>query len=363
MAIKDLVRPELPPPTPAAERPPNITCEKYTRGDDGKRCIHFQQGGTCALPDEFVCTEWQKHNGPNRRSLPVVAPAPVVEKAPAPKPVARDLFGNPLPEIAMPPPAPKASMSAPSGLAPKPDAVAQPTIDVDQLRGFTTEDIERRGRRSGPFARRAEFGKFDPSEHGGSSGSDLARAASQIWCRTYTTPVVLDRPNRGNCERAIASHPTDRRRVGSVRVLRIHARVLRMQIEVLLMRPSACFGDGRTGGVDTQSLEDLAGHRAAGDERSHLAPAAAGRRKARAGASLRASLEALRIVAEELRPFLPTTASALAARLNAPAQGARGEQAWNALAAGAHLGRGGPLFPRADISESFGQANAGAEQT
>lgn len=43
MAIKDLVRPELPPPTPAAERPPNITCEKYTRGEDGKRCIHFQR--------------------------------------------------------------------------------------------------------------------------------------------------------------------------------------------------------------------------------------------------------------------------------------------------------------------------------
>ena len=106
MAIKDLVRPELPPPTPAAERPPNITCEKYTRGEDGKRCIHFQQGGTCALPDEFVCTEWQKHNGPNKRTLPVVAPA------------------------------------HPIALAPKPDADAQPAVDVDQLRGFTTEDIE-----------------------------------------------------------------------------------------------------------------------------------------------------------------------------------------------------------------------------
>lgn len=143
MAIKDLVRPELPPPTPAAERPPNITCEKYTRGEDGKRCIHFQQGGTCALPDEFVCTEWQKHNGPNKRTLPVVPPAPVVEEAPAPKPVARDLFGNPLPEVATPAPAPKISTTpAPIGLGPKPGADAQPTVDVDQLRGFTTEDIE-----------------------------------------------------------------------------------------------------------------------------------------------------------------------------------------------------------------------------
>ena len=141
MAIKDLVRPELPPPTPAGERPPNITCEKYTRGEDGKRCIHFQQGGTCALPDEFVCTEWQKHNGPNKRTLPVVAPAPVVEHAPAPKPVARDLFGNPLPEVAQP--AAKVSTApAPIALVPKPDADAQPAVDVDQLRGFTTDDIE-----------------------------------------------------------------------------------------------------------------------------------------------------------------------------------------------------------------------------
>jgi hypothetical protein len=140
MAIKDLVRPELPPPTPAVERPPGITCEKYTRGE-GKRCIHFQQGGTCALPDEFVCTEWQKHNGPNKRPLPVVASASIVEEAPAPKPVARDLFGNPLPQVAAT--APKASTpSASLALAPKLDADAQSTVDVDQLRGFTTEDIE-----------------------------------------------------------------------------------------------------------------------------------------------------------------------------------------------------------------------------
>lgn len=142
MAIKDLVRPELPPPTPAAERPPNITCEKYTRGEDGKRCIHFQQGGTCALPDEFVCTEWQKHNGPNKRTLPVVAPAPVVEHAPAPKPVARDLFGNPLPDVEKTAAKVSTAPAHPIALAPKPDADAQPAVDVDQLRGFTTEDIE-----------------------------------------------------------------------------------------------------------------------------------------------------------------------------------------------------------------------------
>jgi hypothetical protein len=137
MAIKDLVKPELP-RTPAAERPPGITCEKYTRGD-GKRCIHFQQGGSCALPDEFLCTEWQKHNGPNKRTLPVVAPAPV---AGPPDPVARDLFGNPLPEVAAPARAPKPSTPAPIALAPKPAPDVQSAVDVDQLRGFTTEDIE-----------------------------------------------------------------------------------------------------------------------------------------------------------------------------------------------------------------------------
>jgi len=138
MAIKDLVRPELPPPTPAAERPPNITCEKYTRGEDGKRCIHFQQGGTCALPDEFVCTEWQKHNGPNKRTLPVVAAAPVVERARAPKPVARDLFGNPLPEVAQP--AGKSS-TLPAPIAKQPAEAGATIVDVDQLRGFTDADI------------------------------------------------------------------------------------------------------------------------------------------------------------------------------------------------------------------------------
>lgn len=140
MALKDLVRP-APPPTPAAERPPGITCEKYTRGED-KRCIHYQPGGTCLLPDEFVCSEWQKHNGPNKRAQPVAEAspevAPIIE---APKPIARDLFGNPLPEVATHAPAQKSSMP-PMPLASMPGADAQPTVDVDQLRGFTTEDIE-----------------------------------------------------------------------------------------------------------------------------------------------------------------------------------------------------------------------------
>lgn len=131
MALKHLLRPA---PTPAAERPSGITCPKYVRGE-GKRCAHFKASGACALPDEFMCVEWLKANGHGKRVLPVA------DEPAAPKPVARDLFGNPLPDVAQP--AAKVSTApAPIALVPKPDADAQPAVDVDQLRGFTTEDIE-----------------------------------------------------------------------------------------------------------------------------------------------------------------------------------------------------------------------------
>ena len=57
MALKGLIRPA---PMPAAERPPGITREKYTRGE-GKRCI---RDGACAPPDEFMYVEWLNVNGP-----------------------------------------------------------------------------------------------------------------------------------------------------------------------------------------------------------------------------------------------------------------------------------------------------------
>jgi hypothetical protein len=73
LALKELIRPA---PMPAAERPPGITCEKYTRGE-GKRCFHDAANGACALPDEFKCVEWLKANGPKRaHSLPVVTEPP-----------------------------------------------------------------------------------------------------------------------------------------------------------------------------------------------------------------------------------------------------------------------------------------------
>lgn len=135
MALKDLLRPDSPPPTPADERPPGISCAKYTRGE-GKRCVHYVANGACALPDEFMCVEWLKANGPKpaadaRRSPPVVeAPKPT------PQPQARDLFGNP---VAFPEEPPKFK---PTVAAAPVASKAEPTIDVDQLRGFTTQDIE-----------------------------------------------------------------------------------------------------------------------------------------------------------------------------------------------------------------------------
>lgn len=104
MALKNLLRPT---PTPAAERPPGITCPKYVRGE-GKRCLHFKSSGACALPDEFMCVEWLKRNGPPSSDAP---PAPA-----------------------------RAATSAPSAPASQPETPIK-TECLGDLRGLTTEDI------------------------------------------------------------------------------------------------------------------------------------------------------------------------------------------------------------------------------
>ncbi len=65
MALKDLIPPT---PTPAAERPPGITCEKFLRSE-GRRCAHYLQSGACALASEFMCVEWLRLNGPDAQRL------------------------------------------------------------------------------------------------------------------------------------------------------------------------------------------------------------------------------------------------------------------------------------------------------
>lgn len=64
MALKDLIKPR----TPARERPPGITCAKFQRAE-GRRCAHYLASGACALPDEFMCVEWLKLNGPDAHRL------------------------------------------------------------------------------------------------------------------------------------------------------------------------------------------------------------------------------------------------------------------------------------------------------
>ena len=65
MALKDLIPPT---PTPAAERPPGITCEKFLRSER-RRCAHYLASGACALASEFMCVEWLKLNGPDAYRL------------------------------------------------------------------------------------------------------------------------------------------------------------------------------------------------------------------------------------------------------------------------------------------------------
>ncbi len=65
MALKDLIPPT---PTPAAERPPGITCEKFLRSE-GRRCAHYLASGACALASEVMCVEWLKLNRPDVHRL------------------------------------------------------------------------------------------------------------------------------------------------------------------------------------------------------------------------------------------------------------------------------------------------------
>ncbi len=66
------------------DRPDGITCPKYQKLPDYKRCQHFVDGGTCALPDELLCIEWVKHN-PERAKGYQHEALPGVEDVPQPK--------------------------------------------------------------------------------------------------------------------------------------------------------------------------------------------------------------------------------------------------------------------------------------
>lgn len=72
----------------------HITCPKYVSRADSRRCRYYLEGGSCELPDEFMCVEWLKSNAPTTapsRELhetlsPVNAPGTFSLSAPAPRP-------------------------------------------------------------------------------------------------------------------------------------------------------------------------------------------------------------------------------------------------------------------------------------
>lgn len=111
-----------------------FTCPHYSPPPGGKRCKDYQDGGTCARPDFFLCSEWEKRN---RHRLPT-------PKASTDKAVATDLFGNPLPEPESNPDGARDRIAAPA-TKPEPGAPATAATDTDDRpppRGLTTEDIE-----------------------------------------------------------------------------------------------------------------------------------------------------------------------------------------------------------------------------
>lgn len=80
-----------------------FTCPHYQPLPGEKRCRDYQNGGTCARPDEFMCREWARANG---HALPDAGESGVTPSEPSfPQ---RDLFGNVVPDAV---PASKPSMA------------------------------------------------------------------------------------------------------------------------------------------------------------------------------------------------------------------------------------------------------------
>lgn len=128
--------------SPTASR--KLTCADYEPLEGSRRCRHYIQGGTCTLPDRFLCDEWvavNQHRAPEARpGMAGCGEAGSGKAAQGKDTRPRDLFGNPLPveparKTARPVPATSTPTSRPS-LA-RDDVEPRPA-----LRGFTTEDIE-----------------------------------------------------------------------------------------------------------------------------------------------------------------------------------------------------------------------------
>ncbi len=121
-----------------------ITCDKYQAIPNSKRCVHYQDGGTCSLPDEFLCIEWQKANAGRIPGSPVTPPpasAPSVRPVDSadPRSLDHDLLGHPLPrqkpkEVA---PREEPAKNETTPHVDKPDEPGEPVL----IRGLTDADI------------------------------------------------------------------------------------------------------------------------------------------------------------------------------------------------------------------------------
>lgn len=39
-----------------------FSCPEYRAIPGSRRCEHYNEGGTCRLPDRFLCVEWERAN-------------------------------------------------------------------------------------------------------------------------------------------------------------------------------------------------------------------------------------------------------------------------------------------------------------
>jgi hypothetical protein len=119
----------------------SITCPRYERTAQGKRCVHYQDGGRCARARgaQSACVEWLKVNG---RPVGPGEKEPLVAQS---EPVDRDLFGNPLPvdqsrRVARRKPATETHATAPVAPATTPTASTAPP-KPPLVRNVTDEEV------------------------------------------------------------------------------------------------------------------------------------------------------------------------------------------------------------------------------
>ena len=107
-----------------------VTCQNYSPKPNSKRCEHYQDGGTCILPDEFLCSEWQKANAGRVPSGNETQPSAKTEKR-----LDTDLLGQPLPK-------PIQKSTPVKTEVPQPEAKSKTEhVEPVLIRGLTDADI------------------------------------------------------------------------------------------------------------------------------------------------------------------------------------------------------------------------------